>query len=183
MHQYHLTTLARLCVFCLLSALRPSAYFKENIKRKRTSSQSDSDVELLTCANKLRKFAIEGPENTCPNDYQIEENADTIALQNTIQYQANIISTKSLDVWSNALVPLTESLETSLHRLFHLFQYWSTKGDYSPTLVFISNFIHMLFKYGGDQGRIILRLLPLTVIQALSKLSPPFQLNAGVVIR
>lgn len=179
-HEAHITALARLCVFCLLSTFRPRTYFKENIKRKRTSSQSESDAELLNGANKIRKVIMEGTENTCMNEYQIED-ADTKSY-NTFQNQTNIINSKTLDVCCNPVVPISESLKLSLNQFFNCLSCLQ-KAELSQQMSFAYKFIYMLVDHGGDQGRQILKILPVNIIKALGELSSPYRSNVALIVR
>jgi mediator of RNA polymerase II transcription subunit 24 len=145
--------LAKLCVYCIISALyAPTA---RGGNKKRSTDPEDS----ILCPPKVRKTNPDVSTDSCSNDFP-----------------ENIPSSEPLN-------SVREPLATALQQLLKIFSTYVVTDDLSPKIYFIFQFMSLLVQCGGDRIKPVLRLIPNGLIQNILKIIPVEDLTMGFVVR
>ncbi|XP_013111291.2 mediator of RNA polymerase II transcription subunit 24 isoform X1 [Stomoxys calcitrans] len=161
--------LARLCVYCIISALetRTQANFSQ---KKRSRSHDGEDLELN--AAKMRKITGDGSDNSCSNDFLSE---------NSLLLGSNMSSLHSS--MRETPTQLREPLQSSIQYIFRVFQQFVTTEELSPKIYFVYQFISLLVECGKERIRPVLKLLPATLMHNLLKVMLTEDINVGLISR
>lgn len=161
--------MARLCVYCIISALEARSQ-NSSTHKKRTRS-NDGDEHDLNAA-KMRKITADGSDNSCSNDF-LSENS--------------LLLSSSVSLHSNSLretpAQLKESLQSAMQYIFKVFQQFVTTDELSPKIYFVYQFITLLVECGKERVRPVLKLLPPNLINNLIKVLLTDDINVGLIAR
>ncbi|KAI8120832.1 Mediator of RNA polymerase II transcription subunit 24 [Lucilia cuprina] len=161
--------LARLCVYCIISALEARSQ-NSPTQKKRTRSH-DGDEHDLNAA-KMRKITADGSDNSCSNDF-LSENS--------------LLLSSSVSLHSNSLretpAQLKESLQSAMQYIFKVFQQFVTTDELSPKIYFVYQFITLLVECGKERVRPVLKQLPPNLINNLIKVMLTDDINVGLITR
>lgn len=145
------TSLARLCVYCIISALE--LCLNSTTKKRKLSNASDSN-DFAGRIAKMRKLNPDESSNSSLTDYPMQDDFSST--------MAGIFTEQSQPV-------IREPLQTCLQNLFKMFAQFTVIDDLSPRICFIYQFLAMLQQCGKDRIAPALKLLPNGLIQNLLK--------------
>uniref|UniRef100_A0A1I8N1J8 Mediator of RNA polymerase II transcription subunit 24 n=1 Tax=Musca domestica TaxID=7370 RepID=A0A1I8N1J8_MUSDO len=165
----HSYVLARLCVYCIISALETR---NQTMQKKRSRSHDGDDHELNNAA-KMRKIAPDGSDNSCSNDF-LSENNLLLGSSITAMHANNMRETPT---------QLREPLQSSIQYIFKVFQHFVATDELSPKTYFVYQFITLLVECGKDRVKPILKLLPPSLMQCLLKAMAAEDIHVGLITR
>lgn len=162
--------LARLCVYCIISALE--ARVQNSTFQKKRSRSHDGDDHDLNNAAKMRKITADGSDNSCSNDFLSE---NSLLLSSTVSLHSNSLR--------ETPAQLKESLQSAMQYIFKVFQQFVTTDELSPKIYFVYQFITLLVECGKERVRPVLKLLPSSLINNLIKVMLTDDINVGLITR
>lgn len=151
----HLSVLARLCVYCMLSTMESPA--QPSKKRSRSDIE---DIENLCTNTKIRKLNMDHSGDSSSSDY-FTENIITREPPTTVR----------------------EPLQKCLQKLFKIFSQCLVNDGTSPEVYFIFHFLSLLVQCGKDRVKPVLKLLPQGMVQNLLKLVITDEVTVGFILR
>lgn len=163
--------LARLCVYCIISALETRT--QTSFGPKKRSRSHDGDDHDMNNAAKMRKITADGSDNSCSNDF-LSENSLLLGSSISSLHSSNMRETPT---------QLREPLQSSIQYIFRVFQQFVTTDELSPKIYFVYQFITLLVECGKDRIRPVLKLLPPNLINNLLKVMLTEDVNVGLISR
>ncbi|TMW52032.1 hypothetical protein DOY81_002884 [Sarcophaga bullata] len=161
--------LARLCVYCIISALETRSQ-NLSAQKKRTRSHDGDDHDIN--AAKMRKINADGSDNSCSNDFLSE---NSLLLSSTVSMHSNSLR--------ETPTQLKESLQTVMQYIFKVFHQFVSTDELSPKIYFVYQFITLLVECGKERVRPVLKLLPPNLINNLIKVMLTDDINVGLIAR
>lgn len=162
--------LARLCVYCIISALE--ARTQNSSSQKKRTRSNDGDEHDINNASKMRKITADNSDNSCSNDF-LSENS--------------LLLSSSVSLHSNSLretpAQLKECLQSAMQYIFKVFQQFVTTDELSPKIYFVYQFITLLVECGKERVRPVLKLLPSNLVHNLIKVMLTDDVNVGLISR
>lgn len=152
----HLTVIARLCVFCILSAIEAP----HPPVRKRVRTNEPDDLDTLLPNPKLRKLNMEHSGDSSSSDFFTE----------------SLVSREPPS-------SVREPLQKCLQKLFKIFSQCLATDDASPKTYFIFRFLSLLVQCGKDRVKPVLKLLPSGLVQNLIKIIAIEDIKVGFILR
>uniref|UniRef100_A0A1A9WLL4 Mediator of RNA polymerase II transcription subunit 24 n=1 Tax=Glossina brevipalpis TaxID=37001 RepID=A0A1A9WLL4_9MUSC len=163
----HLHVLARLCVYCIISAVETRHYRNFSYQKKRSRSHDGDDMDLNNTV-KMRKINTDSSDNSSSNDFLGD---------------GNLFSTHTSTHLRDTPNQLKESLQNSIQYIFKIFQQFLQTDKLSLKVYFVYQFVSLLVECGQERVRLVLNLLPTNLINNLLKVMLTDQISVGLIAR
>lgn len=156
-----LSVLARLCVYCIVSALeiKPS-------KAKRTSNGNESN-DNESRPTKVRKM----------NDSPFELSASRNTPTNDSNTSSSTLSS------SSTTNKIREPLRICLQNLFQTLYQLTFSNELTPKVIFVHHFLNFLHRCGGNRIKPILNLIPNNLMKNLLKIMNVNEFNYDFILK
>lgn len=149
-----LSTMARLCVSCIVSTLQQSS---AGAMKKRSHNLTEANGDINGRPSKMRKLD--------------ETNASVDIPQSNDEQNAC------------ATEKCPDALQTALQHLFTLFASIYLTDELTPNTFFVCKFFKILQMYGSNRIKPVLNLLPPGMIQSLLKSMSSNSFNYGFILK